>query len=363
MNSNPRAVRPIDATLLLLAAMALGSAAPAFAAGAAPSPVATVAATSGAAPLSVEMDGVLQAVRQATVTAQIGGNVLALRVKAGDTVKRGQSLVTLDSRDTRAGVARDDAAVAQAEAELRNAELNLKRQRDLLKSGFISPAAVDQAESQFKSAQASVRQMQAARLQSSVAQGFSELSAPFAGVVLATHVETGDLALPGRALVTLYEPGRLRAVVQVPASRVASIGAAQQVQVLLPDGQALVPSAREWLPTADPVSQTVEWRLLLPEQATTLRPGRTVQVTARGGPVAAKGSEAARLTLPAQAVLKRGELTAVYVAGAQGFALRAVRLAPGGGATVEVLAGLSEGERVALDPVRAGLQGAVVAQP
>ncbi|MDH5539096.1 MAG: efflux RND transporter periplasmic adaptor subunit, partial [Rhizobacter sp.] len=86
MTSNPRAVRPID-TALLLFALTLGSAAPALAADAAPSPVPTVAATAGAAPLSVEMDGVLQAVRQATVTAQVGGNVLALRVKAGDTVK------------------------------------------------------------------------------------------------------------------------------------------------------------------------------------------------------------------------------------------------------------------------------------
>jgi RND family efflux transporter MFP subunit len=363
MTSSTFRTRPRGAVLFLLAALAVVGVAAAPADDAPRLPVPTVVTASGVAPLSVELDGVLQAVRQATVTAQVGGNVLALRVKAGDVVKRGQSLVTLDSRDMRAGVARDDAAVAQAEAELRNADLNLKRQRDLLKSGFVSQAAVDLAESQFKTAQAAVLQMQAARQQSVITQGFSELNAPFAGVVLATHVEAGDLALPGRALVTLYEPGRLRAVVQVPASRVASIGAAPQVQVLMPDGRALAPAAREWLPTADPVSQTVEWRLLLPAEAAASRPGQTVQVTASGGPAVAKGREAPRLTLPAQAVLRRGELTAVYVASAQGFALRAVRLASGNGATVEVLAGLSEGERVALDPVRAGLHGAVPAQP
>jgi hypothetical protein len=62
-------------------------------------------------------------------------------------------------------------------------------------------------------------------------------------------------------------------------------------------------------------------------------------------------------------VLRRGELTAVYVALPQGFALRAVRIGPVAGDTVDVLAGLRAGERVALDPVRAGLQGAVAVNP
>jgi hypothetical protein len=67
---------------------------------------------------------------------------------------------------------------------------------------------------------------------------------------------------------------------------------------------------------------------------------------------------AARLSLPEQAVLRRGELTAVYVAVPQGFALRAVRVGPAVGGVVDVLSGLRAGERVAMDPVRAGLKGA-----
>ena len=218
-------MKPLLASLLVLLL------APSQAAAAPESRVPTVVASAGSAGAVADFDAVLQPVRQATVTAQVGGNVLALRVKAGDTVKRGQALVRIDDRDMRAGVARSDAAVAQAEAEARNAELALARNRDLQKSGFVSQAAVDTASTQHQAAQAGLAQARAARTQASVAQGFAELSAPFDAVVLATHVEAGDLALPGRALLTLYEPGRLRAVVQVPASRATAVAAAREVQV------------------------------------------------------------------------------------------------------------------------------------
>jgi len=319
-------------------------------------PTTVVGGAAGSA--AMELDAVLQPVRQATVTAQVGGNVVALRVKAGDTVKRGQPLVRLDDREVRANTARSDAAVAQAEAELRNVQQVLERNRALKKDGFVSQAAIDNADNQTQAAQAAVRQAQAARAQATVAQGFADLVAPFDAVVLATHVETGDLALPGRALVTLYEPGRMRAVAQVSASRVAMANAATEVQVLLADGQTLAPSAREMLPTADPVTQTVEWRLTLPATATQLRPGQTARVLARTPAAAAQAGGPARLSLPSQAVLRRGELTAVYVAVPHGFALRAVRVGPAAGGLVDVLSGLNAGERVALDPVRAGLQGA-----
>lgn len=302
----------------------------------------------------LEIDAVLEPQRQATVTAQVGGSVLALRVKAGDSVRRGQAIARLDDREMRANTARSDAAVAQAQAELRNAQQVLDRNRELRKSGFISVAAVDGAENQVKAAQAALGQAQAARTQAGVAQGFADLVAPFDAVVLATHVQAGDLALPGRALVTLYQPGQLRAVAYVPASRVTELAALSDVLVVLPDGSTLVPSAREMQPTADPVSQTVEWRLPLPSTAAGLRPGQQVRVRATGGVAATQ-----RLTVPAGAILRRGELTAVYVASAQGFVLRAVRVGPAGGDTIEVLTGLRAGERIASDPVRAGMAGAV----
>lgn len=320
--------------------------------------VATVPVGQSGAGSVLDIDAVLEPQRQATVTAQVGGSVLALRVKAGDAVRRGQALVRLDDREMRANTARSDAAVVQAQAALRDAQQVLERNRELRKSGFLSAAALDGADNQVRSAQAAVGQAQAARTQATVAQGFAELVAPFDAVVLATHVETGDLALPGRALITLYQPGLLRAVAYVPASRVAEMAASTEVQVVLPDGSAVVPTAREMQPTADPVSQTVEWRLPLPATATGLRPGQMVRVRATGAAAAATDA-GARLTVPREAILRRGELTAVYVASDKGFILRAVRVGSTLADRVEVLAGLRSGERIARDPVRAGLPGAI----
>jgi hypothetical protein len=148
----------------------------------------------------------------------------------------------------------------------------------------------------------------------------------------------------------------MRAVVQVPSSRSAAARSATRIEVQLPDRRWVEPTARAELPGADPVSQTVEWRLDLPGPvAAQLVPGVAVRVRFAGAP-ATSGPE--RLTVPAAAILRRGELTAVYaVQGAQ-FLLKPVRLGARTGDAFEVLAGLKAGERIALDPVRAGLAGA-----
>lgn len=344
----------------LLAALTVAFPALLVAAPAAPS-VATVQVGASAVASSFEIEGTLQAQQQVTVSAQAAGRVLSLAVKAGDRVKAGQVLARIDDRELQAGVAGGDAGVAQAQAALQQAEQNAKRTGELRAQGFVSGAAVDSVTAQMKAAQAALQQAQAGRSQASLARGFATVTAPFDGVVLATQVEAGELALPGRPLLTVYAPGRLRAVVQLPASRSAAARAATQVEVTLPGGQRVTPLQRTELPGTDAVSQTNEWRLDLPAAAAgsdVARPGQPVQVRFAGGvPVAAP----AGLSIPLAAVLRRGELTAVYAAQSDRFVLKAVRLGAPQGDTVPVLAGLKAGERIAADPVRAGLAGAVPA--
>lgn len=310
-----------------------------------------------AVPTGFELDGVVQPVQQSTLSAQASGRVASLLVKAGDRVRAGQLLATIDDRETQTGVQRSQAQVAQAEAELRNARANAERSRELQAMGFVSKAALDTANTQLNAAQAGRDQAAAGSRQSALAQGFTRVTAPYDGWVLQTLSEAGDLAMPGTPLMTLYAPLPLRAVVQVPASLGDIARSASQVEVQGPTGKAgpqwLVPVARSVLPSADPVSQTIEWRLELPTAgAGGLVPGQQVRVRFVGG-------ASDRMVLPASAVVRRGELTAVYVVAGQGFALRAVRLGPDHGAAgVEVLAGLTAGDSVALDPVRAGLSGA-----
>ena len=307
-----------------------------------------------------EIDGVIEPVKQSVISAQASGRVVKLLVKMGDQVKAGQLLATIDDRETAVGVQRSQAQLTQSEAELRNAQMNFERTRDLRAQGFVSQAALDTAQTQYKAAQAGHDQANAGARASALSQGYTRVTAPYDGWVLQTHVDAGDLAVPGKPLVTVYAPLPLRAVVQVPASLAESTRAAKEVQVQLSDANGdskwVAPVKRSAMPAADPVSQTVVWRLDLSAQAAqNLLPGQQVRVRFVGG-------QAQRTVIPAGAVLRRGELTAVYVGTERGFVLRAVRLGADHGADgVEVVAGLASGERVALDPVKAGLAGAVVA--
>jgi len=321
--------------------------------------VPTAVVGSAAAVASFELDGRLEPLRQSTVSAQLGGAVLELRVTAGDRVRAGQVLARIDERDAQATLARSEAAVAQAEAELRNARLQHERTLGLHAQQFLSQAALEASETRLKSAQTAVRQAQAGRTQAALARGFATLTAPFAGIVLATHLEAGELAAAGRPVATLYAPGAMRAVVQVPTSRLALARRAQRIELQLP-GQAdwRTPVAVTELPLADAVSQTVSWRLdLSAADSAAQLPGTALRVRF----VADAAAAPAVLTVPASALLRRGELSAVFLVREGRFVLRAVRVGAPVGDQVPVLAGLAPGERVALDPVRAGLRGATPA--
>lgn len=319
-------------------------------------PVATAVLQAAPAHTGFVLTGTLQALQQSTLAAQTAGNVVELAVKAGDRVRAGQRIARIDERSAAAALAGADAAVAQAQALLAGARTQAARTRALEGQGFVSGAALDAAETALRAARAGQDQAQAARTQALLARGFATVTAPFDAIVLATHVEAGELAAPGRALATLYAPGRLRAVAQLPASRSALARAASTVQVQLPDGRWVTPTTRSELPSADPVAQTVEWRLdLAPEMAAGFAPGQSVQLRFAG----AADAGSARPLLPASALLQRGELSAVYVVQDGRFVLRPVRLgAVQGDAGVELLAGLKSGERYAVDAVRAGLAGA-----
>jgi len=304
-----------------------------------------------------DLEGVVQAVQQSTVSAQAAGRLVSMGVKAGDRVKAGQVLATVDDRETQTGLQRSQAQTAQARAELRTAQLNFERTRALNRQGFVSSAALDLADAQLKSAQAGRDQANVGEKQAGLSQGFTRVTAPFDGWVMQVHAEVGDLATLGKPLLTLYAPSPLRVAVQVPISKANQVptGSLIEVWAPAPDGSTrwVTPSVVGKLPTADPVSQTMEWRLGLPSEVSSgLVPGQSMKVRISTG-------QSKRLVIPVAAVLRRGELTAVYVATKQGFSLKAIRVgAEHGGQGVEVLAGLLETDRVAMDPVKAGLLGA-----
>jgi RND family efflux transporter MFP subunit len=304
-----------------------------------------------------EMDGLIEAVKQSTLSSQIPGRVVSLNVKAGDRVRAGQVLASIDDRETQTGVMRSQAQLQQSDAELRQLQIALKRTQDLKAQGFVSSAALDLAESQYKAAKAGRDSAGAASEQAKVTQSFSKVTAPYDAWVLETSVQTGDLAMPGKPLMTVYAPQPLRVVMQWPASEKNALPKLQDIQIFM-GSETVKPVSMQIMPNADGVSQTIGIKLDLPVAgaAASAVPGQQVRVRMTG-------SSQAKGLVPSAAILRRGEITAVYVAQENGFAMKLVRLgADHGSAGVEIWAGLKEGELIAVDAVQAGMKGAHAAR-
>ena len=299
-------------------------------------------------------EATLEAVHQVALAAQVPGRIVALNVDAGDRIAKGEMLLRIDAVEAAQAVAGAEAGIAEAQANLINAKAAFERTARLVERRFVSSAALDQAKAAYDSAEAQLRAARAGRGQAGAVQGYTTIVSPLTGLVAARHVEPGDMAQPGRVLLTVYDPAAMRAVVDVPQYRIAGVtGEHLTARIELPEsGRWFDAAGVTVLPAADPRTHTVRVRVDLPPQATGLVPGMFARVHFTSG-------EERRIAVPAEAILRRGEITGVYVAdGRGGFSLRQIRageaLADG---SVEVLAGLAGGEEVALDPVQASIAG------
>ena len=297
-------------------------------------------------------EGVIEAVRQSSVAAQVSGRIVELRVDAGQAVAKGQVLARIDEREAAQAVAAGEAQSARAEADLANARVNFERTRRLVEQKFVSQAALDKAQADFKSAQAQSEAARAGALQAGAAKSHTVITAPFAGIVSARLVQTGEMAVPGREIVTVYDPKDLRVVASIPQARLAEVraqgsGVAASVE-MSGSSQWVKAKAVTVLPAADARTHTTLVRVDLPGDVKGAYPGMFARVHFAAG-------RTARLLIPARAVVQRSEVAGAYVVGEKGeIRFRQLRLGePAGDAGIEVLAGLARGERVALDPVAA----------
>jgi RND family efflux transporter MFP subunit len=301
--------------------------------------------------LTTSAEAVVEAVRQSTVSAQIAGRIVALNFDVGDFVKQGAVIARIDERAVAQAAEASEAQVREAQAALGNARANYERSRQLLAQKFISQAALDQAESNYKAAQARVSALLAGAGAAATERSFATVVAPYSGVVSARHVELGEMATPGRPLMTGFDPSTLRVVATVPQAQVAAIRALGKARIEVPSlGRWVEVKSMTIVPAADPRTHTTRIRLDLPAEVRGVVPG----VYARAHFVVGM---APKLLVPRAAVVKRSEVTAVYVLDERGHArLRQVRLGDAGDETsIEVLAGLQPGERVTLEPVKAGM--------
>ena len=343
--STPKVMLPLLRILLLVLAGSAALAAPADG-----PPPATAPAQAASTRPSAAFDGVVEAVRQTSMAAQVAGAVIQLDVKAGDRVRAGQVLLRLDARaaDQTAAAGAAQARAAQAMQEV--AAKDHERQQLLFAQKFISQAALDRATAEYRAAQAQLAaqlaQASAARTQT----GLHVVVAPYAGVVAQVPVALGDMAMPGRILVEMYDPSALRVTASVPQSVAAAWSADALPRVELPSlpdaKRSVTPVRAEKLPTLDAATHTVQVRAELPAGLEGVAPGLFARLWL---PVAA-GREPS-LWVAASTIVRRAEMTGVYVLNGQGRALlRQVRLGRSDGDKVEILSGLKAGEPVVTEP-------------
>ncbi|MGE5468896.1 MAG: efflux RND transporter periplasmic adaptor subunit [Ignavibacteria bacterium] len=287
--------------------------------------------------LSYPAESVVEAVRQATVAAQVAGRIVDVRVDAGQRVKAGEVLMRIDSREASENAAGAQARLAQAEADY-------KRARNLFERKFISGAALDKAEAELKLARA-------ASGQAGAGLSYATVTAPISGIVAQRQVELGEMAAPGRPLVTVFDPKSLRVIASVPQYKLAELRGAASARVeFVETGKSLDAVRIEFLPALDARSHTMTARVYLPDGVEGVVPGMAARVHFAG-------ARTTKLTVPAKAVVRRGEIHAAYVIDAQGMPrLRQVRLGePVADGELEVMAGLAPGEKLSLDPVKSGI--------
>lgn len=298
---------------------------------------------------TLSSDAVVEAVRQSTVSAQIAGRIVELPFDVGDIVHKGQVVARIDERAASQALAASEAQAHAAEASLANARAVYERSRTLFAQGFISQSALDKAQADFRAAESQMKAMLAGAGQAQTERSFATIVAPYAGVVSARLVQLGEMATPGKALMTGFDPTSLRVVATVASGQLAAIPPSARVRVEIPAAQRWV-EARSFtiLPSADPRTHVAQVRIELPDDVKGVFPGMFARAHFSVG-------REPRLMVPREAVVRRSELTAVYVLPAIGAPqLRQVRLGSVADASgVEVLAGLRPGEKVALDPVRA----------
>ena len=335
-----------------------------------------------------EATGTVRSKTTTVLSSKIMGTVTGLHAHEGDRVRAGQVLIEIDNRDANAqlqkagaglrqaqeGLAEVEQAInaaksaqAAAEANKRLAGSTYDRYQALLERKSVSPQEFDEAKAKQEMAEAEARRaadtlkMLAAKRQQALAGidqaeaevanariqiSYARIASPISGVVVAKQTEVGSTATPGAPLLTIEDGSRYRLEVAVEESQLGKIGMGQRARVRIDalgvDG--LERGISEIMPATDPMSRSYMVRIDLPSRQG-LRSGLYGVARFTTGRKQA-------MVVPRKAVVERGQLVGVFVVDDAGVArLRLVKTGKSYGENVEVLSGLSDGERIVVNGV------------
>lgn len=309
----------------------------------------------------ISVTGVLEAFKKATVAAEVAGQILQRHVEAGDSVSKGDPLVTIDptllkqrNREMQANVASRKVAVASARNEL-------NRGKDLVEKAFISKDELENLEFAVQNAVAQLQAALAAEASAGESLNDTRVSAPFDGLVEGIHVQQGDYINPGNPIATVADFSRMRARAGVTAAQAQQfiIGSESRLSIEDAYGADYVGKVHSVGRIADPATGAYPMEVWLDgEQVSSLRDGMVASITVE------ETSEQESLVVPSAAVFRRDGAHRVFVVvetddGARAQ-LRSIRAGRRTQQFTQVVSGLSAGEQVVVDGQFALRDGASV---
>ncbi|HET6420775.1 MAG TPA: efflux RND transporter periplasmic adaptor subunit [Geobacteraceae bacterium] len=297
--------------------------------------------------------GTVRARNSAVLSARIQGTVSRILVKEGDRVQRGELLASLEATESTAGAAGAAYAVDEAKRAVDEA-LTRKKLADITFNRYAKlyseqaatrqeydtqKAERDMAEQGLSRARAKLAQAREAARSAGAIAGYTRIVSPLSGVVSGKSVDVGATVFPGTPLLTVEEQGHYRLEANAPESLMDNIRVGQEIPVFLDgiDGK-YTGRVAEIVPKVDPVSRTFTVKLDIPPKGV-----RSGQFGRAYLPIGEKKG----ITIPASAVVVRGQLTSVWAVDSKGIArMRLVKPGETNGNRVEILAGLSDGDRI-----------------
>ena len=300
------------------------------------------------------LDGTVEAVNRATVSAQTRGTVEQILVDVDDYVEKDSLIIRLKDVSQQAQLKKAQAGEKEAISHLEKAQDEFVRVKDIYAKKVVSKAQMDEATHSLSAAKARLDSARASLEEAREQLSYTRVTAPYSGIVTERHVELGENVQPGSSLMTGVSLDELRVNVDVPQSLIRKIRQYNKAFVYTQssiDGKPVQIEVEKItvFPIADHASNTFKVRLDLPQGIEGLFPGMFVKASLVTGIKEV-------LTVPQSSVVHRSEVTAIYVLAEDGnINFRHIRTGNVSGDSLVVLSGLVAGEKVAMDPIKAGI--------
>lgn len=282
----------------------------------------------------------VEATQATLISSRLIARIMAVKVRAGDSVNRGDLLLQLENSDIKAQVQQNQARIRASSARLKEAKQNLVRVEELQAGGVMSVSDLDKAQANHETLIAELAEANQALEEARTALSYTEIVAPFGGRVVDRFAEPGDTAQPGIKLLALYNPLSLRVEAHVREYLALKLEVGQLLQVEIPSLQKVVDAViQERVPAADPGSRSFLVKAGVAFDKNML-PGMYARLLVPAG-------VEKQLLIPADRVVHVGQMDLVWVyQDGQSYRrfVRIGRVVQNG--QVEILSGLTEGDLV-----------------